>query len=103
MSFWDQLEPYWELITAAGAILGPVLSAFTIGFILVSKKNLTSAVAWSLLVFFLPLIGPLFFLLFGYQLGRVPLRRKRRHRRLFESKHPRQRTDAPSARSGRRR
>ena len=29
MSFWDHLEPYWELITAAGTILGPVLSAFT--------------------------------------------------------------------------
>jgi cardiolipin synthase len=93
MSFWDQLEPYWELITAAGAILGPVLSAFTIGFILVSKKNSTSAVAWCLLVFFLPLIGPLFFLLFGYQHVKVPLARKRRHRRLFESKHPRQRAE----------
>jgi cardiolipin synthase len=94
MSWSEQLEPYWELITAAGAILGPVLSALTIGFILVSKKNSTSAVAWCLLVFFLPIIGPLFFLLFGYQHVKIPLTRKRRHLRLFASKLPRQRAEA---------
>src|SRR6266446_5331837 len=94
MTGWDQLEPYWELITAAGAILGPVLTVFTIGFILVSKKNSTSTAAWCLLVFFLPIIGPLFFLLFGYQHVKIPLTRKRRHLRLFASKLPRQRAEA---------
>ena len=86
MSFWDQIEPYWELITAGIAILGPILSLATIGWILVAKKNPTSAVAWCLLVFMLPLIGPLFFLLFGYQHVSRPLSRKRRHRQAFMQK-----------------
>src|SRR5438132_11882816 len=86
MSFWDQVEPYWELITAGITILGPILSLATIGWILVAKKNPTSAVAWCLLVFMLPLIGPLFFLLFGYQHVSRPLSRKRRHRQAFMRK-----------------
>src|SRR5205807_8164544 len=94
MSWSEQLEPYWELITAAGAILGPVLSVFTMGCILVTKKNSTSAVAWCLLVFFLPIIGPFLFLLFGYQHVKIPLTRKRRHKKLFESRIPRQRAEA---------
>ena len=73
MSWSEQLEPYWELITAAGAILGPVLSVFTMGCILVTKKNSTSAVAWCLLIFFVPVFGSLFFLLFGYQQIHRPL------------------------------
>jgi cardiolipin synthase len=83
MSWWDRLDVYEEVIAGAGAILGPVLSVATIVWILVTKKNPTSAAAWCLLVFFLPLVGPLLFLLFGYQHVNRPLSRKRRHRRLF--------------------
>src|SRR5206468_647337 len=64
--------------------VGPMLSVVTIAYVLVSKKNSTSAVAWCLLVFFLPLLGPFLFLLFGYQHVNRPLLRKRRHKRLFQ-------------------
>ena len=88
MSLLEQIEPYWEIITAAGTVLGPVLTAFTIGCVLVTKKDSTSAVAWCLFVFFLPLFGPLFFLLFGYQHVNRPLKRKRAHKLRFQSRYP---------------
>jgi cardiolipin synthase len=75
-------------------MLGPVLSIVTMIFVLVTKKNATSAVAWCLLIFFLPIVGPLLFLLFGYQHVNRPLKRKRRHRRLFQRKHPPQRVES---------
>src|SRR5262249_1088114 len=87
MSLWDTIEPYLELITPATALLGPLFSSATIAWILITKKNASSAVAWCLLVFFLPIIGPLFFLLFGWQHVNRPLRRKRKQKRLFERSH----------------
>ena len=50
----------------------------TIGWVLMTKSDSTSAVAWCLLIFFLPLVGAAFFYLFGYQHVNRPLRRKRR-------------------------
>jgi cardiolipin synthase len=85
---WEALEPYAEILTAAATVLGPVLTVVTIACILVTKKNATSAVAWCLLVFFLPVLGPLFFWLFGYQHVSVPLSRKRQHRKRFQKQHP---------------
>jgi cardiolipin synthase len=86
MSWLQALEPFAvELYAALAAILGPLLTAVTIGWILAIKKNSTSASAWCLLVFFLPLLGPLLFLVFGYQHVYRPLQKKRRHRRAFHS------------------
>ena len=87
MSVWDTVEPYLELVTPAGALFGPLLSIVTIAWVLLTKKNSTSAVAWCLLIFFLPLLGPLFFLLFGWQHVNRPLRRKREQREVFERTH----------------
>jgi cardiolipin synthase len=64
------------------------LSVITIVWVLATKKNATSAVAWCLFVFFLPLLGPVVFLLFGYQHVNRPLSRKRRQRRSFQRRHP---------------
>ena len=85
---WDMVRNYWVHFTTAGALVGPILSAVTMAWVLVTKKNSTSAVAWCLLVFFLPLFGPFLFLLFGYQHVHRPLLRKRRHKRLFQKKPP---------------
>src|SRR5207248_603105 len=43
--------------------------------------------AWCLLVFFLPFVGSLLFLLFGYQHVHRPLKRKRKHKRQFRLTH----------------
>jgi len=80
----ERIGPYVGLLTAAGTALGPVLTAVTIMWVLITKKNSTSAVAWCLLIIFLPLLGPLFFLLFGYQHVNRPLKRKRQHMRRFQ-------------------
>src|SRR5262249_3320529 len=83
---WEILRNYWVHVTTLGALIGPILSVVTIACVLLTKKNSTSAVAWCLLVFFLPLFGPFLFLLFGYQHVNRPLLRKRRHKRLFQRK-----------------
>jgi cardiolipin synthase len=88
VSWWDKLDVYGEIVAGASAILGPILSVATIVWVLATKKNAISAVAWCLVIFFLPLVGPLLFVLFGYQHVYRPLSRKRRHRRLFQRKHP---------------
>ena len=41
------------------AILGVILTAVTIPWVLMTKKESTSAVAWCLLVFFVPILGSL--------------------------------------------
>ncbi|HLJ94091.1 MAG TPA: cardiolipin synthase [Gemmataceae bacterium] len=83
---WDILRNYWVHLTTLGALVGPILSGITIIYVLVTKKNSTSAVAWCLLVIFLPLLGPFLFLLFGYQHVNRPLSRKRRHKQRFQRK-----------------
>jgi cardiolipin synthase A/B len=60
-----------------------VLMCVTIPCILMTKKDSTSAVAWCLLVFFLPFAGSLLFLLLGYQHVYRPLKRKREHKEEF--------------------
>src|SRR5438309_2286303 len=84
MSWLELLEPYWEVITAGLTTLGPVLSALTVAWVLTSKKNPTSAAAWCLLVILLPLVGPIFFLIFGYQHVNRPLALKRQQKRRFQ-------------------
>jgi cardiolipin synthase len=83
MTWLQTLELDWELLAPVWALLGPLLTAGTIVWILATKKNQTSAVAWCLVVLFLPFFGPLLFLLFGYQHVSRPLRRKRRQRQRF--------------------
>lgn len=52
-------------------------------WVLMTKSDSTSAVAWSLLIIFIPFAGALFFLLFGNQHIDRPLSRKRRHNKLY--------------------
>ncbi len=82
MGLWHTL--YIELTFVAGILL----TLGTIVWVLMTKKDATSALAWSLLIILLPLVGPLFFLLFGYQHVRRPLRRKLRHKRQFHQTNP---------------
>jgi cardiolipin synthase len=75
-------------LPAWSAALGTILTALTIPWVLMTKKDSTSAVAWCLLVLLLPLLGPLLFFLFGYQHVYRPLERKRRHQKRFKKRHP---------------
>lgn len=88
MQLWQTL--YLEIT----AVLGVVLTVVTVTWVLMTKKNSTSAVAWCLLVFFVPIVGSLFFLIFGYQQIHRPLRRKQKHKKLFRLTNPAGRQEA---------
>jgi len=88
MSFLQTLDQYWHEITAWTAFIDLVLAAVTICWILATKKETTSALAWCLLVILLPIVGIFFFVLFGYQHVDRPVRRKARHRARFRETHP---------------
>jgi cardiolipin synthase len=65
------------------------LVAGTITWILMTKADATSAVAWCLLIIFLPFLGAFFFYVFGYQHVDRPLKKKRRHKQQYqEPPHP---------------
>jgi cardiolipin synthase A/B len=82
----------WASITGALALFNIALAAGTVFWVLTVKREPTSAIAWCLLVVFLPIFGSLFFVLFGYQSVHVPLKRKRRHAEEFRT-----RPDAPES------
>src|SRR5258708_34201525 len=69
------------------AILSIVLLVVTIPWILLTKRDSTSAVAWCLLVFFVPIFGSILFVLFGYQHIHRPLKKKRKHKQIFGLTH----------------
>lgn len=73
----------WAWILHLLAILGIVLMLITIPWVLLIKKDAMSAMAWCLLIFFLPVVGSIFFLIFGYQHVHLPLTRKRKHRQQY--------------------
>jgi len=75
-------------ITGALALLNLALAAGTIAWVLTIKREPTSAIAWCLLVIFVPLLGSLLFVLLGYQSIHAPLRRKRRHASEYRGRPP---------------
>lgn len=82
MSWLEELLPW---LPGLIVFLDLVLIGFFIPWILMTKADVTSAAAWCLLIIFLPFIGAIVFLLFGYQHVDRPLRRKRRHRQRYQS------------------
>lgn len=81
---WDAISTYWPSITFATA--HTLLMCGFIAWILSIKKESTSAIAWSLLVILVPLVGAMLFVLFGYQSVNRPLKRKMQHRVRFRAK-----------------
>jgi cardiolipin synthase len=91
---WDMARHYWQDITALSAFFTVAVSFLTICWVLTVKKEPTSALAWCLLVLFVPLIGALLFVILGYQNVSWPLSRKRKHKRVFQRSHPPERWPA---------
>lgn len=88
------MESWYSLVLEISALVGLILVLVTIPWVLTVKKESTSAVAWCLLVFFLPYFGLLFFLLFGYQRVDRHVRRRHRHRLAFRRANPTARDEA---------
>jgi cardiolipin synthase len=83
----DSLTIYWddflEWLPVLIGLLDVTVSLATLAWILMVKKDATSAVAWCLLVIFLPIVGAIVFVLFGDQHVKRPLQRKRRHKQQY--------------------
>jgi len=69
---------FWLAIVDAIVVIG------AIPWILSLKRDPVAALAWSLVVILVPILGFLLFLLFGYTHVYRPLKRKRRHHRTYE-------------------
>ncbi|MCS7045927.1 MAG: cardiolipin synthase [Gemmataceae bacterium] len=82
--FLDIVDELLEWLPLLLPLLHFSVVAGTLTWILNTKRDATPAVAWCLLVFFLPLLGALIFYIFGYQHVDRPIRRKRRHRRRYQ-------------------
>jgi cardiolipin synthase len=69
--------------------LSMLVTSVTLAWVVMTKPDATSAVAWGLLIVFLPFLGPTLFFFFGYQHVSRPLKRKRRHKASYMQLYPR--------------
>jgi cardiolipin synthase len=87
--FWEHLRYYWgdfvEWLPALMALFNLVLATTALAFVLMTKPDSTSAVAWCLLIILVPFVGSIVFYFFGYQHVNRPLERKRRHKLLYQA------------------
>jgi cardiolipin synthase len=84
---WDDIVLYWEdfldwfvWLLGIGYLW---VTLATLVWVLMTKKDSTSAVAWCLVVLFMPYLGPILFVFFGDQHVQRTLSRKRRHKQLY--------------------
>jgi cardiolipin synthase len=96
MPSWLQIDDYWDDLLAWLPVLLGFLNVVLVGsftiWVLMTKTETTSAVAWCLLIFFVPVGGAALFYLLGYQHVQRPLHRKRKHKQRYLA--PGKRTEA---------
>jgi cardiolipin synthase len=85
---------YWPHVTILGT-LNVLLLATVIPYLLLTKKEPATAVAWVLLVLLLPLIGSLIFWTFGYNYLLNRVKHRRRERPLFRQRYAQSPDDQP--------
>jgi cardiolipin synthase len=78
---------YLQEITVV-ALLNALLIATVIPLVLLKKRDSTVAVAWCMVVFFLPLVGGLLYWVFGYNYLFRRVRGKSSHQASFKADHP---------------
>jgi cardiolipin synthase len=76
LDIWEEIHDWLPYLVGSAGFLGTLLG---IAWVLMTKAEASSAIAWILVIFFLPFVGILLFFLFGYQHVNRPLQRKRRH------------------------
>ncbi len=84
MSFSDFVRHYWQDITAWAVLLDLVVTVGTLCWVLHTKRETMSAIAWSLTVLLVPFLGAFLFFIFGYQSIVRPLDRKKRRRSAYK-------------------
>jgi cardiolipin synthase A/B len=78
---WDDFMAWLPFLLGVFDFFASVLC---VAWVLMTKPEASSAIAWILLIFFLPFVGFILFFLFGYQHVNRPLKRKRRHKLRYE-------------------
>ncbi len=73
---------------SAFALLDALLIAFVIPWVLLKKRDSTVAVAWCLVVLFVPVLGAFLFWVIGYNYVHRRVRSKRSHHDAFRAAHP---------------
>lgn len=95
LDLWNDLVGWLPALLALADFL---LVAGMIVWTLSIKPDSTSAVAWCLLIIFLPFLGAFLFFVFGYQHVDRPLKRKRLHKLKYQTPpHPTDYYDAHHA------
>src|SRR5262245_30942999 len=77
---WTEIEEWWPFLLL---LFNMALIVTTIIWVLMTKTDATSAVAWCLIVLLVPFVGAFLFVFFGYQHVHRPLKRKRRHMKQY--------------------
>jgi cardiolipin synthase len=86
---------FWEVVLALLAAAEFLVLFLGIPWVVTLKRESHAALAWSLTILLLPIIGFLFFLLFGYNYVHRPLKRKRRHRAAYRLRAAVEAVDEP--------
>ncbi|MBN9519981.1 cardiolipin synthase [bacterium] len=81
-AFFDR---FWQDIAGWLLLLEVVVTAGTLLAVLHLKREPMSAIAWCLTVILLPLVGPLLFLVFGYQTVTRPIVRRKTRKKAYRS------------------
>jgi cardiolipin synthase len=79
------LDRFWQDIAGWLFLLEVVVTVGTLLAVLHLKREPMSAIAWSLTVIVLPILGPLLFLVFGYQTVNRPISKRRRRKQAYRS------------------
>lgn len=80
---WDVWEEIWEWVPVLLVVGNFLILVSSLIWVLMTKTDSTSAVAWCLVILLVPFLGALLFVLFGYQHVHRPLKRKRRHKQHY--------------------
>lgn len=80
----DSWDTFLFWLPALLAVLDLVVSIPSVIWVLMTKKESTSAVAWILLIILLPVLGAILLFFFGYNHVSRPLKRKRKHKLLYQ-------------------
>ena len=81
------MSEYWPHITVF-ATVELTVTVCVITWVLMTKRDSTAAMAWCLVVLFVPLLGAALFWFFGYNRVNLTLRKRRQHRFHFRIGHP---------------
>jgi len=96
MSYPDFLARFWQDIAGWAVLLNLVVTVATLCWVLHLKREPMSAIAWCLAVIMLPFVGPLLFVLFGYQtVHRQRVARKRRRKSDYGKLAPDRPAESP--------